>query len=257
VNCSFFLETGFNHYGCLFKGIRIENDVNQNFTIGGEHWQGMTNGNVQMVKIEFSSIPFIFKEIFETFPNILRIVVDRGGIVTFQKNAFFKAAKLIGLTIRNNFIPELPPYAFIGATSMDGIYLMNNEIKKVDEHAFVGCNYVNEIDLSGNEIEELPMNLLRPVIRLTWFDAGSNSFTKLDGDLFARKYQIYHINFPRNQINAISRSFMNHLAVVNQVDLRWNVCNGRIYVFPSTSTLEEMRDELEPCFVNYDNLQKL
>jgi hypothetical protein len=255
VNCSFFIETTFNHYGCLFKGITIENDVNLNFSIGGEHWTGMTNEDVLMVKIEFASIPFIFKEIFETFSNLRRLVVDRGGLVTFQKNAFFKAQNLRSITIRNNFVPEVYPYAFIGATELTTLLLSDNTITKVHEHSLVGLNSLENLVLSNNDIEELPKNLLRPAIRLAWIAAGSNKFTKLDGDLFARKYQIYQIDFPQNQINAVSRSFMDNLDIISQIDVRWNACINRLFWIPLTSTLEEMREQLEPCFKNYDNLQ--
>jgi Leucine-rich repeat (LRR) protein len=254
VDCFFFIDQ-IDDYSCAFMGVTIENNVSLNFIIGGDHYPDKSNDDVTYLKIEDSTIPFIFKEIFETFPNIAEMSVNRGGLVTFQKNAFFKAENLRSLWIINNHLTVLYPHAFVGATNLRFLILNSNRIKSIDEHALVGLNSLGHLQLRDNEIEELPKNLFRPAIRFRSFYANRNNFTRINGDMFARKYQIYQIDFPLNEIDAIERSFMDNLNTINQINLLGNKCVNRFFILGTTVTFETMREALEPCFVNYEKLQ--
>jgi Leucine-rich repeat (LRR) protein len=251
VECSFVVTVA-GRYACTFIGVTIENDVNLNFTIGGIHEEGRTNEDVIQVQIEFSNIPFIFKEIFETFPNLEFLTVIRGGLVTFQENAFFDARKLRVINFRDNVLPVFYPHAFVGATNVRILVLNGNDIEKLSKHALVGLNSLDFIVLDGNLIEEFPEDFFRPAIRLNTLDANLNRISRIHGDTFARKYQVESVRFASNQINAIGRRFLDNLNLKISFNFLRNVCINRLFVLGFTGTNAELEAELEPCFQNYD-----
>ena len=129
VECEFGVDERGN-YACTLSGITIDNDLSLNFTLTGIHLPERNNNDVRAVIIQFADIPFVFKEIFETFPNVLQLRVNKGGLVTFQQNAFFKATNLLTIEISQNFIPTLYPHAFVGANNVEVLFLADNSIDR-------------------------------------------------------------------------------------------------------------------------------
>jgi Leucine-rich repeat (LRR) protein len=254
VVCEFVEDARDGSYACELSGITIVNDINQNFTIGGTHLSGRTNDDVLTVNIVFADIPFVFKEIFETFANVRRLTVNKGGLITFQPRAFFKATNLLMIELSQNFLPTLYPHAFIGATNVEILFLSDNSVQMIDEHALVGLNSLVLLHLNANQIAEFPLNLLRPAIRLTAIVAANNIFTRLNGDVFARKYQINQVSFARNQINAIERSFLDNLNGINILNFSANRCIDSNFVLSPTVTVGNVSEALTSCFSNFDNL---
>jgi Leucine-rich repeat (LRR) protein len=250
VKCNFI--ENLRQYTCELTGITIENDVSQSFVIEGNHSEGQSNDDVVAVLIRNARIPFVFKELFETFPNIRFLTVSRGGLKTFQKNAFFNAKKLENIAITENNITNLYPYAFIGATYVKELRLRDNFIQNLHKHALVGLNNLDFLNIDGNEIKEIPADFFRPAIRLRSLFVGNNQIERLRGDTFLRKYQIEQISFPSTGVNAIGRDFIDNLNLISLINLFGNECVNRIFEL-SRSTVESIKAELEPCFENFDS----
>jgi Leucine-rich repeat (LRR) protein len=250
VECNFIID--WRRYTCELTGITINNDVTQTFTLSGNHTENRSNADVLAVLIQDANVPFVFKELFETFPNIERLTVTRGGLRTFQKNAFFNAKKLEIIQITENNITNLYPYAFIGATYASELTLRNNFIQNLHKDALVGLNNLQSLQISDNELEDIPADFFRPAIRLRALFAGDNKLKRLRGDTFIRKYQIEQISFPRSELNAIERTFIDNLNLKSLINLLGNVCVNRIFEL-SRSPVEVIKQVLEPCFANFES----
>lgn len=248
VECNFIIDWG--RYTCELTSISIENDVTLSFAVGGEHAVNRTNEDVRGVLIQDAEVPFVFKELFETFPNIEQLSVFRGGLRTFQKNAFFKASKLERIEIRYNNITDIYPYAFIGATYVNALRLSENSIKTLHRHALVGLSNLYSLSINNNLIEEIPADFFRPAIRLRSLFAGDNNLNSLNGNTFLRKYQIDQVSFPRSNINKIERTFMENLNLISALNFLGNQCVNRLFVLSSTP-VQAVVEALEPCFQNF------
>jgi Leucine-rich repeat (LRR) protein len=250
VECNFIID--WRRYTCELTGITIDNDVTQNFTLSGNHSEDRSNDDVLAVLIQDADIPFVFKEFFQTFPNLERLTVTRGGLRTFQKNAFFNAKKLEIIEITENNITNLYPYAFIGATYASELTLRDNHIQNLHKDALVGLNNLQSLNIGNNELEEIPADFFRPAIRLRSLFSGDNKLKRIRGDTFVRKYQIEQISFPRSQLNAIERNFMDNLNLKSLINLLGNECVNRVFEL-SRTPVEVIKEVLEPCFANYES----
>ena len=249
VECNFIVDWG--RYTCELTRISIENNVTLSFAVGGKHAENRTNEDVRGVLIQDAEVPFVFKELFETFPNINQLSVFRAGVRTFQKNAFFKASKLERIEFRNNNISHIYPYAFIGATYVNTLTLVNNSIQFLHRHALVGLNNLYRLSINNNLIEEIPADFFRPAIRLRILFAGDNDLKSLNGNTFLRKYQIDQVSFPRSNISKIERTFMDNLNLISAINLIGNQCVDRLFVLSSTP-VEGIVVALEKCFQNFE-----
>lgn len=227
INCEFLFFA--SEYTCEIIGVRITDNENANFVIGGVHLPGLGNNDVVMLDIRNSDIPFIITQFFTTFPNIGRIFIWNGGLRRIHPNAFINTSGVAELSIVLNPI--------------DAIY----------EGAFNGLSSVQVLSLMFNQIRHIHFNAFRSMPHLFWLFLTGNQLESLDGRLIANLQFLEQAWIRDNQINGIQRSFLDNLPRLRQLDLRSNHCINQEWELNSIVTVETIRNELATCFDNFDN----
>jgi hypothetical protein len=248
LNCLFFTE--FNQYTCLISNIEVADNENQVFVVGGNHTDGRSNNDVQRLKIMFANIPFVISTLFSVFPNVQSLTIDSAQLSRIQPGAFDNAAQLTTVTIIRNSIRRLPARLFPAASRLRTIDVDTNLIVEVDENAFEGLSNLQQLYLDQNSITSLPPNVFRPLPLLRNLFLQHNQLTSLDGSLFANNPLLFQLDIDRNQVNTIGRSFLNGLNNLLSFSLVGNVCVNRFWSIQGSTTLESVKADLEPCFVN-------
>jgi hypothetical protein len=77
-----------------------------------------------------------------------------------------------------------------------------------------------------------------------------NDLKILDGQLFARNFEIISMKFNFNQINAVGRSFFERFTSLSIVEMTNNLCVDDSWSIGSGTTIQTIINELETCFEN-------
>jgi Leucine-rich repeat (LRR) protein len=249
LNCEFVSIYG--DYTCQLTDVEVPDNANLTFVIGGVHLQGRSNRNVREVIISNSSIPFIISEIFTTFPNLLILTINNGGLTRIQENAFANARNVYIMTIMfNRNLRRIEANAFAGLPLIQAFQLNSNGIDFIHESAFSGLQ-LGSISMRDNQIQTLPANLFVGLPWLSIVEFQSNLITYLDGKLFADNPLMIIMNFSQNKINAIGRTIFDGITNLQQVRMVDNKCVNNWWIVGSEGSVETVRADLEDCFNNY------
>lgn len=256
VECQFSVPFGSTNYLCDVEGIEFSgDDESQSFVFTGMHLPGRSNEHVTLVVIQNSRVPFVISQIFSTFPNLLQLNYNGGGLRRIQSNAVVDATRLQIFTARNN--PELSAIhsnAFSGGSNLLQVILSNNFIQNIHENAFVGLQRTRVINLTNNQIRKLPENVFRPARRLQTLFFRNNQIDTLYASMFAYNNIMHQIELQDNRINAIDRKFFDPIRELTWLMLLRNVCADRTFVFGTTDE-QVIAEGLAPCFENFDRLK--
>lgn len=226
INCAFlFVNT---EYACEVIGVRITDNENANFTIGGAHLPGLGNDDVVRFEIRNSDVPFIITQFFTTFPNLVRIFIWNGGLRRIYPNAFINTRGLTELSI------------------------VMNPIDAIDEGAFNGLSAVRVLSLQFNEIRRIHFSAFQTMPHLVWLFLTGNFFDMLDGRLIANLQYLESVWIRDSQINGIQRTFLDNLPRLRMIDLRSNFCISDDWELNAIVTVDTVRNELATCFENFD-----
>jgi Leucine rich repeat len=256
IECQFSVPAGTSNYLCEVSGLTFSGDENTNFVFGGTHLVARTNEHVTHVTIHDSQVPFVIPQVFTTFPNMIHMNFNRGGLTRIQSNAVVEARRLEIFTARHN--PELTRIhsnAFSGATNLLQVILSNNSIHDVHEQAFVGLQRTRVINLSNNKIRKLPEDVFRPARRLETLFFRNNQIETLYASMFAHNNIMNQIELHDNRINAIDRNFFVSIRELTWLMLLRNVCANRTFVFGMTEE-QIIKEGLAPCFENFDRMTR-
>lgn len=237
-------------YSCQLVNISLSNDVNQNIVISGNHLQRQTNADVQDVFISRSTLPFLFSQIFTTFPNLISLRISMSQVAQIQPNAFRHAVRLHQFVSSVGSLRALEANAFTGATNLNSVTIWLGRLESVHETAFEGCRALRRVQLDENEISEISANLFGSSPNLERVNLFSNRIQSLSGRTFVNNPRLVNINLEANQIESIGRQFLDGLDNLEVFNMRDNRCVRNLWMTPAT--IDEMRQGLEPCFVNYE-----
>lgn len=255
VECRFSLPPGTSNYLCEVSSIDFNrDDESQRFVFGGRHIEGRTNADVTHVTILNSQVPFVIPQIFPTFPNLIHLIVNDGGLRRIQSNAIVDARNLQIFTARNNsLLTTVQSNAFAGATNLIQLILNNNAITDVHEKAFVGLQRARVINLTNNFIKRLPDNVFRPARRLQTLFFRNNRIDTIYASMFAHNNIMHQVELQDNQINAVDRRFFTPIRELHWLFMLRNVCVNRSFRFGDN---ELVAAEMKPCFDNFDRMSR-
>jgi hypothetical protein len=251
LECRFRLSGG--SYGCFIEGVTVSNNENMNIVITGSHLEGFNDLDVQDISITDSSIPFIIRQLFTTFPNASSFILTRSGLTRITAGDFTNARNLRFVTARYNpNFCSIEANAFSGASSISNIDLSTNGIETIAAGAFIGLSTVRALTLDNNRISELPATLLESLTNLNTFGARNNTLQRLDGRLFANSRLVFSIHFSLNQIDSIQSSFLDGLNSLRNLNLNNNRCVSYNFIIDGAGvTLDRVRRDLNLCFENF------
>lgn len=205
INCDFRLNF-FYEYVCQFVGIEVS-DPSFVVVIAGEHMEGRTDADVEVVVIKDSNTPFIIPQIFTSFPNVIELEIIRSKLESIN---IPETVQLEFLTIVGNNIPKLRNNSFSGQHNLLFLELAANNIEEIEDNAFVGLPALVGIDMIGNLITAIG-KVLHPLVNLGYVDFEQNLLTRIEDESFSTNQNLRTIYFEYNQINEISPRFASSL----------------------------------------------
>ena len=213
-----------------------------------------TDADVTHVTIHNSQVPFVISQVFETFPNLIHLNFNGGGLKRIQSNAVVDARRLEIFTARQNpGLTKIHSNAFAGASNLHQLILSSNAIDTIHENAFVGLQRTRVINLSNNLISKLPEHVFRPAKRLETLFFRNNQIDTIHGSMFAHNNIMHQIELQENRINAIDRRFFAPIREVGWLFLVGNVCVDRSFR-SGAADAELINRELRVCFENFDRM---
>jgi hypothetical protein len=254
VDCKFILYQG--EYTCKLSEIEVPDDRNASFIIGGDHLSGAEDDDVKKILVTHSSIPFIITPLFAKFQSASLYINDNGGLKRIQSNAFLGARNLKVVVInKNENLRVIEPEAFVGLSQLLRLDLSSNSIESLDETSFSGLNEIQVIDAEKNQISELPANIFASLKTLKQVVLSNNILTALYGRLFANNPNMGIVDFMRNKINAIDRTFLDGLYQLQYANMKQNECVDDEWFVRESVTIETVRGDLEQCFRNAEYVE--
>lgn len=242
-----------NLYTCNLDEITLSTGGNFNIVIGGQHLEGRTNNDVEVVNVLNSNVPFIIKELFTTFPNIDDLRILNGSLTEIKAGDFAYANKLRILNTRNN--PKLTfvgVNAFTGASNLQSLILQVNQIANLDEGVFNGLSNLVYLSVEDTLIYDIPANIFSSLTKLQYVSMSNNQLSSLDGKLFANNPEMFMMMFANNHIKSIGRQFLDNLNGLKGLNLQGNSCVNQFFSIDIIRTIKYIKEGLSQCFDNFD-----
>lgn len=248
LNC-LYLNTPYDEYACLLMNIEVLNET-QNVIIGGEHMEGKTEADIEVVVIADSNTPFMIQQIFTTFPNMLELEIYNSSL---QSVNVPPSANLIWLDLSLNNILRLERGGFRNQTDLAFLFLVSDNIREIDEDAFEDIGNLFFLILIGNVIEEIAPRTFDPLTELMILDMEGNSLTRIDEGIFSPMRNLVYLFLDFNQINAIHPRFVADLiGILEYIDLKGNLCINRSFEIDDDAGVAQMNNALNTCFNNFN-----
>lgn len=259
INCNFIVEAVTDYYTCVLQGISIDDDETQNITVTGNHLPGRSNHDVIKVSLMNSNVSFIVTQFFTKFPSLEIFYMQQTSLNRIQPNAFRNARTLKDFDARSNRqLTRIPPLAFVGASNLEFLTFRFCIIDTLHTNSFVGLHKVSLLLLDLNQIRVLPHDVFRPLLRLETLFLGANPLgPHLDTRIFNHNRQLNFLSVQQNNIETIDEHILEMAERMLWINLIWNVCVDRTFLFMGVMTIPMMRAHLEPCFVNSTELKNI
>lgn len=242
VNCTFSFN---NDYTCILENIVVVDRL-QNVTISGDHLAGQTNADVKFVFIRNSNTPFMVPQVFNTFPNIVRLYIENCGVESFTIPS---TVRLEVLNMFGNNITRLSNGTFDQQTCLTQFSARQCGIREIDENAFEGLDSLVNLFIVENQIEKLPPRVLHSLPNLHTLYLSGNLLRSIDADLLAKSTRAFGVYFDDNQIEQIDPQFVanlrNNLRFIN---LRDNKCISEGFSLSTDEDWNYFNDALKVCF---------
>lgn len=78
----------------------------------------------------------------------------------------------------------------------------------------------------------------------------------LDGRLFTSNPRVRWLELAGNRITAISRTLFDYLQNINVLNLFNNVCISDAWIVSESTTVDMIRQALQPCFDNFVEVKR-
>lgn len=170
-----------------------------------------------------SAMNYIPKEIFETFPNIKMLMLNKCGLTNLQKS-YFKSDRLEYLTILNETLYTLQGSIFGGATELKYLNLAYNQIIFLEEDVFARLDRLEGLYLYNNEIAHLSPNIFKDLVDLKHLFLDNNKLEFLAEGLLSNNRKLERITLHNNQILTIPDAFLDQISKLKNLTFSGNQC---------------------------------
>lgn len=250
LECEFF-DTWTDEYACLLENIEALNEI-QNIIITGNHLEGRTNEDVEVVAILDSNTPFMIQQIFSTFPNIQELEIGNSGLQSINVSM---SVQLQILDLYLNNITRIANGSFLGQRSLLVAYLDNNNIQTIDEDAFEEIVSLLTMSMNRNRLHTIHPRTFHAISDVRTISLQHNNLSSVGEALFSRNEFLTALHLDSNVINEISPRFADnlreHLAFI---DMTGNVCANDVFRFQTPHDWDSTLFRLRNCFNNFEGL---
>jgi Leucine rich repeat len=241
----------FTNYACVVR------DFNFNFSnpfyyivVEGTHEGNRSNADVRNIVFTNSSINQIPSNVFQVFRNIIAVQAIESGVTEILAANFVFTSAIEGIFITNNNLPRLRGSPFQTRPSLTHLNLYSNGIESIDDTFFAGIVNLRYLSLGGNSLTSITPELMAPLVGLRTLLASFNSLESLSPRTFRTNRQIEMIAFEFNNISALGSGIFDNLPSLEFIGLLGNECVNEEFELGETRTVEDINEELSPCFAN-------
>lgn len=155
IKCRFYTHEGkhvklLHAYACEAKEI-VTTSMSQEVTFTGTHQPGKTNADIVWLTFFNKPMPFIPKNLMETFPN-LRCLTMRCGLEKITKEDLKGLESLEYLDLDSNKFTSLPDDLFADMKNLRWIYFQKNQIERLSSKILQPIYFnLDYVDFSGNK----------------------------------------------------------------------------------------------------------
>lgn len=235
-------------YTCKLNSIELLNTTRR-VVIHGDHLDGKTDDDVEVVHVLNSNTPFMIPQIFTTFPN----VQDLGWVYSNLESINIPdTVQLKKLTLTGNNITRINRGNLNNQLELFYLSLIDNQIEEIDKNAFVGLEKLRTVNLMYNRLSEIANETFHPLVGLNYIDFEHNLLTRIDEDLFSQNRNLSSIYLEFNRINKISPRFLSGIVDnLRFINLEGNDCINRAFDVKDEIGEIVMNNALHACFNNF------
>jgi Leucine-rich repeat (LRR) protein len=255
VSCA--LRITNNLYTCHLNDLEIADDEGQEIRFENSHTNDRTNADVESIMLVGGNVPFLFPQIFETFPNLVRMNVANSGTKRIPSHSLANATNLKLMIFERSPLTDIKAYAFSGASNLLILDLFGNQVTNVDENAFAGLSNLRDLLLENNRIRRLSANTFRPLKNVEVISLSDNNIATLYPKTFSENRHLRNLAMIRNRINEIDRTIIEGLNKLEFFNVFENRCVNQMFVIDGPASREEINKELNECFTNFEAIGKL
>lgn len=155
--------------------------------------------------ISNQNISLIPYKLDETFPNLIKLVVNHSQLV------------------------RLTSESFKGLEQLQTLNITHNKITSIEENVFNDQAALEVLDLSSNEITKLPDKVFVPLVSLKQLNLSNNKIVRFYASFLLLENQIEYIDIGRNKIEFFESDILKYLENCNTIILSENVCVDHVY----------------------------
>ena len=252
----------------------------------GSHKRGLGNADVTIFNASHSQddlqkFPTLIMKLFK---NLNQIYLEEVNLKVLDESSFNASANnLETLVFGEDNIQHIDSGAFKTLINLQTLSFDYNVIDNISDDAFIGLSNLKSLTFNGNNFTSFSSALLKPLTSLTHLSISDNPITQLSDDTFTALTRLSILNLSNNDLRSISSSLFSSLSNLKLLDLSGNNINsietGFLITWPSYASLNlvenecvdkdfdqigsevwplaVVEDELEKCFVNYEDDKSL
>lgn len=218
-------------------------------------------------------VQFLPTNLFDVLPKLVRVQVVNCSVKSINANHFKDLSQLRALSLNNNKIEQIANDAFVDLISLELLDLSSNKIQSLGKNTFDALTSLGYLHLSHNEIQLLHSEIFKSLVKVEEIKLDQNEIFRLDANvfenlpsfkriflddnkldeitrnLFRKISNLEQISFRNNRIEFINADAFNNFPRLIFVDLRRNLCIGKLYLLQFENSLK--KDLEENCNVNY------
>lgn len=224
--CEFYL----NPYRCELYDVNIisEDDVFLIDYESHEHQEGFGDEDVVELSSLSQTMAVIHKGIFERFPNIASLRLDRMNKEAITEDSLEFCIELRVLAILHNSINRILAGAFKFCNSLESLDLSSDKIQTIEDWAFVSLGNVKFLNLASNTLAQLSESVFYGMSSLVTLDLSNNRLIALVPGVFRGLGNLESLNLATNQIANIAPGAFESLANLIVLTLSNNQISGII-----------------------------
>lgn len=168
-----------------------------------------------------SVLPDFPEEIFNTFPNLLKVQMIFSGIEVLEEDDFLNATNLEYLRLERNNIGIISRTAFSNPINLKTLMLIGNNIGKIEDYSFTKLKLLNELHLQMNNLETLTANTFSGADNISILYLNHNKIVNIeDGALYL--IDLKELYLQSNRLKNLSPDLLTGAQTLERIDLSGN-----------------------------------
>ena len=171
--------------------------------------------NLEFLHLGGTGLHSIADGAFDYLKNLLGITLSDNNIADLPKRLFQHNSKVYAVMLENNYLRAIPDLT--GISYLRHLVLARNQIKTVNGNSF-GIQKIANIHLASNEIQSFNLSGLA----YSTLDISNNRISKIEQGSLGNNYRISALLLQRNNITSLKRACLQGIHSIEELDLQSN-----------------------------------